>query len=151
MGAIVQRRQYSVGTAILSIDLAAHAATRDGVKREMNQFKAYENRDRRFRKVLWGCRSYDLHLACMSGELHSLGRASDHQLVEPSAQEFIRPVNAIVKGALDMLGKSAVTHACERRFDKADRGPPGGNASGNIDGSAVNAPELCGIQTPPRF
>src|ERR1700730_10225356 len=117
----------------------------------MNQFKAYENRDRRIRKVLWRCRSYDLRLACVSGELHSLGRASDHQLIEPSAQEFIRPVTAIVKGALNMLGESTVTHACECRFDKADRGSPGGNASGNVDHTAVNVPELCGIETPPRF
>ena len=117
----------------------------------MNQFKAYENRDRRIRKVLWGCRSYDLRLECMSGELHSPGWASDHQLVEPSAQEFISPVDAIVEGALNMLGKSAVTHACERPCDKTDRGPPRGNASGNVDGTAVNVPELCGIETPPRF
>jgi len=80
----------------------------------------------------------------ISGELHSPGRASDHQLVEPSAQEFIPPVDATVKGALNMLGKAAVTDASERRFDKPDRGPPSGNASVDVDGSAVNVPELCG-------
>jgi hypothetical protein len=120
----------------------------------MNRFKAYENRDRRIRKVLWGMqviRPYDLHPARMSGELHSPGRASDHQLVEPSAQEFIPPVNTIVKGALNMLGKLPVTHACERRFDKADRGSPWGDTSGDIDGTAVNVPEFCGVETPPGF
>ena len=140
----------SVGTVILSVGLAAHAATRDGVKREMNQFKAYENRDRRIRKVLWGS-GRTTYVARKSGELHSPGWASDHQLVEPSAQEFIPPVDAIVEGALNMLGKSAVTHACERRCDKTDRGPPRGNASGNVDGSAIKVPDLCGIETPPRF
>ena len=31
-----------------------------------------------------------------------------------------------------MLGKSAVTHACERRFDKAHCGPPGGFFHRNV-------------------
>jgi hypothetical protein len=97
-------------------------------------------------------RSDDLRLAAHC-ELHSPARewASDHQLVEPSAQEFIPPVNTIVKGALNMLGESAVAHACERRFDKTDPRSPGGNTSRDVDSRAINVPELYGIETPPRF
>jgi hypothetical protein len=50
---------------------------------------------------------------------------SDHHLIKPSAQVFIRPIYRIAKSALNVLGEAAVTDAYERRSDKADRWPTG--------------------------
>jgi hypothetical protein len=103
--------------------------------------ETYENRDRRIRKV---CGAGRLDACISRASAASFTRRDGRQIINsprPSAQEFIPPVDAIVKGALDMLGESAVTHASERRFDKADRRTSGGNAGVKVDGSAVNIPE----------
>jgi len=64
----------------------------------------------------------------------------DHHLIKSSAQVFIPPIYRIAKSALNVLGEAAVAHAYERRSDKADRGPTGGNARGNVNGRTVNMP-----------